>query len=193
MSIESQSTEPQAEETEYVPMWKRMRYIELTHEKLPDDEPNYVDGDFVQVEPVGNPFPNARFIAAMYGELFSKSFRQDGREHRPFPEGFDPATDDMDWGWLKREDMIGCEAMLDDLFDTLGEVETLGWGLCPGWDAAPSAPEYLLKLLAIGQLLNFPFTEKQWARAYDLYDYARQQRRRVWNVPDDDEEEMEAA
>jgi hypothetical protein len=170
------STEPQVEET--------------------DTEPDYVSDDFFLIEPFGNPFANSRFIDAMYGELFSQVFRPDGCEHHPFPEGFDPATDPTDWptwlGWLKEEDMIGREAMLDDLCDVLGQVETMGWGRCLGWDAAPAAPGYLLKLLAIGRLLNVPFTEKQWARAYDLYDCARKQRGHGWDVPDDDEE-VEAA
>jgi len=172
MSIESQFqdddviTEPQVEET--------------------DTEPDYVSDDFVQVEPVGNPFPNPRFIDAMYGELLSR-----------YRETQFLANDDHQELWDWNYERPGAKDLLNDYLEALSDACTCGGILSAEtlseeeYLVALSESPHVVKLLAIGQLLAGKSTEKQWARAYALYDYARKQRRRVWDVPDD--EEVEAA
>ena len=156
MSIESQFqdddviTEPQVEETD----------TELAFE-----------GDFIRVHRVTNPFASAQFIEAMYGELFSQCYRPNGPLDLPV-DYYQPPV------WLKPEDMRRRDQLLFDFHQVrmgVEGVQVLGWANAR---LAPSAPEHLPKLRAIGELLYRPFTEETWARVYALYDTARKQRRR---------------
>ena len=122
---------------------------------------DYLNGDFITIRNRVNPFVNPTFIDAMLVELLCRI-----NPIAPADQSVDDADHRNLWGYY-----------LEAMDEALARRE---WG--------QPASEPLVKLLAIGTLLDGRFTDKEWARVFKLYDIGWSQRCHL-----DDDEDGEVA